>query len=740
MRNRAYASLAGVFLSALALSVPAFAQTADDPIPARVRYFEGTVTVQRAHAAETSAALVNLPLDAGDRIWTDGQGRVELTFGDGTTVWLDHLTTVDVVALPRADGATILRLWGGSLIAERPGVYERTEQTLRVDTAEAGIVLRPQGSYRIDLDDEHRVWLSVYDGTATMTAGELTEIVAAGETTYVEPGTAPAEVADFNTADNDDFSNWQIERWVAMAETQNHVRNRDYVPEAARPYAADLEGNGDWVYYDDFSSYAWRPSVDVGWAPYRNGRWVYSYAGWTWVPYASWGWATVHYGRWHQTPYYGWMWFPGSVYSPGWVSWYAGSGYLGWSPLGYYNRPFLSVNLFFGGHYGYGHGYHGGRNYDYAVRRGGKAVAGQGYARNLDGDRGWTFVDADHFGTGKTELRATSRTAIPRQGTGNAVSFEGKLRPRRPGTLANISGSGRSAVARSGIAQGTGARSTTDRGIGVRPTHPSRGAAESVGGAASRGAIPGAAGDRAKVSPRSGRSAPSTAREARPRSGSGETARPRATPRAGSGSRSDSRAGARPRSGSPSRGSSKPRAGSARRPRSGSAGRPPRTATSGASASAGLSRAAGLPTRANLSGAPAGVRPESPVSRGAISRYAPRTSQYQPQTRAYQPQTRAYQPNTNRYQASPRYSPSRPSATRYSPSIQPRSAVGSRSAPAMPRSFSAPRSFLAPRSVGAPRGSAGRRGGVMSGRSSAPSRGSMGRSSGRTATRRSGRR
>ena len=66
MRNHGHLFFAGTLLLALAVASPAHAQEGNDPIPARVRYFEGTVTVQRAHAAETSPALINLPVDAGD--------------------------------------------------------------------------------------------------------------------------------------------------------------------------------------------------------------------------------------------------------------------------------------------------------------------------------------------------------------------------------------------------------------------------------------------------------------------------------------------------------------------------------------------------------------------------------------------------------------------------------------------------------------------------------------------------
>ena len=91
-------------------------------VPARLRHLEGAVTVQRAAAGETEAAIINLPLGSGDRIWSDEDGRVEIMFEDGTTVWLDGRTTLDFVSLPRTgrEQVTIVRLWTGSLFAQRP--------------------------------------------------------------------------------------------------------------------------------------------------------------------------------------------------------------------------------------------------------------------------------------------------------------------------------------------------------------------------------------------------------------------------------------------------------------------------------------------------------------------------------------------------------------------------------------------------------------------------------------------
>jgi hypothetical protein len=470
----------------------------DGPVPVRVRHFDGAVTVQRASAGETTAALVNLPLDAGDRLWTEARGRVEMMLSDGTLVWLDERTTVDIASLgsERSGTASILRLWSGSLIVQRTGASGE----FRVDSGDGVVSVADRTLARIDVDEARRLWLSVYSGEARMAAGGIVETLGAGRQTYAEPGTAPAESGPFNTADADTFATWQQSRWLAMASTERHVRDRDYLPAEVRPYAAELETSGSWFYHDDFGAYAWRPSVSISWSPYNDGRWVYSYGGWSWVSGASWGWATAHYGRWHHLPARGWVWFPGAVYRPAWVSWYVGGGYVGWCPIGYYNRPFISIGVWFGGGWGYGHGYHGGWGYRYpgqAYPRG-KAVAGRGYARGAQATPGgWTVVSAGDLGQRDAVRRAVARDAVPASATRSARALSGTLRQRdltalgagaavptrtAPGRSVGVRstapGSGvRSATSRPGVrstAPGSGVRSATPR-PGVRSTSPGSG-------------------------------------------------------------------------------------------------------------------------------------------------------------------------------------------------------------------------------------------------------------------------
>lgn len=97
-----------------------------------------------------------------------------------------------------------------------------------------------------------------------------------------------------------------------------------------------LSPYGSWIYLSGYG-WCWQPTVAVStpaWRPYSDrGRWYWSDSGWYWNSDYSWGWAPFHYGRWYHHGHRGWVWTPGTVWGPSWVSWRHTDGYYGWAPL-----------------------------------------------------------------------------------------------------------------------------------------------------------------------------------------------------------------------------------------------------------------------------------------------------------------------------------------------------------------------------------------------------------------------
>ena len=103
----------------------------------------------------------------------------------------------------------------------------------------------------------------------------------------------------------------------------------------------ELSPHGDWVTVGSYG-HCWRPrGIDRNWQPYLNGEWLYTEDGWTWVSYDPWGGDPYHYGTWSRSDAYGWVWIPGTIWAPAWVTWYVGDNDIGWAPV----PPSFSVGV-----------------------------------------------------------------------------------------------------------------------------------------------------------------------------------------------------------------------------------------------------------------------------------------------------------------------------------------------------------------------------------------------------------
>ncbi|MCX7015886.1 MAG: hypothetical protein NTW86_25580 [Candidatus Sumerlaeota bacterium] len=92
---------------------------------------------------------------------------------------------------------------------------------------------------------------------------------------------------------------------------------------------------GTW-FDDPTYGWCWTPTdVAPDWRPYTVGHWEYvDDYGWTWDSDEAWGWATDHYGRWmFNSDLARWVWIPGTEWSPAWVDFRAGDGWIGWAPV-----------------------------------------------------------------------------------------------------------------------------------------------------------------------------------------------------------------------------------------------------------------------------------------------------------------------------------------------------------------------------------------------------------------------
>jgi hypothetical protein len=413
---------------------------------ARVSLIHGDVSTQRGDTSSWSAAALNAPVLAGDRVSTGDKARTELQLDYANTLRLAEHTQANITQLTRSQ----IQIQLGHGMANYT-VLQNSDADAEIDTPNVSIRTgRRESSFRILVTaDDHtevlvrkgEVEVTTPQGGTRVTQGQFITIAGAGEQAQYKIGDAPAR---------DDWDQWNTDRDNLIRNSVSRRHTNDYYVGTE-----DLDSHGTWSEVPDYGQ-VWRPNVGSDWAPYRDGRWVYEpYWGWTWVSYDDWGWAPYHYGRWM---YYdnSWAWWPGPAYgypfyrpiwAPAYVSFFGfgggfgfgfgGWGGIGWLPLGPCDRfhPWYGR---YGGRFGVSdiHAYNRG---GFAPLHGGSRFSNVNLAMRDQHFRGATSVTGREFGTGHMSPHAMGHAELQ-----NAHFSTGKL-PVTPGRE-SYSASGRSAA------------------------------------------------------------------------------------------------------------------------------------------------------------------------------------------------------------------------------------------------------------------------------------------------------
>src|SRR5215468_1328801 len=299
---------------------------------ARLGYMQGSVSFQPAGESEWVEAVMNRPMTTGDRLWTDRDGRAEVELGTATV----HLAPNTGFSFLNLDDRTVQIELSAGTVDLRVRHFDR-DSVFEVDTPnQAWTALQP-GRYRIEAaEDGNYTVVTIREGEAESTGNGQAYMLHAGQRfTLSGTGSLNAEVQQISAPD--DFDNW------------SYSRDRRYDNSRSSQYCSpDLVGMEDLDEYGDWSSdpnygNVWYPRVSTGWAPYRDGHWVWIDPwGWTWVDESPWGYAPSHFGRWASVRGR-WGWIPGprqqrSVYAPALVAFVGAGSFAGgsvaWFPLG----------------------------------------------------------------------------------------------------------------------------------------------------------------------------------------------------------------------------------------------------------------------------------------------------------------------------------------------------------------------------------------------------------------------
>jgi len=302
--------------------------------------------VLREGSAEPEQGVLNLPVGPGDTVRTSGDRRCEIQFDTGTIVRLDFATELRIETILARSLSSLEQLSVMSLVKGRIYVmykeYDRKEM-FQILTPNAAVKMKHNSVALIAAAADGTTEAQVKDGRAQVLFGPAEKRL---DDRTVKKGQRLIVLADH-----------QSELAAALEDTAFELWNKDVnahfdalhegltaLPKPIQKlppavfYFAQAYGNryGEWL-WDDLYGYVWRPFIDNGtypwgWTPYYAGRWSYSGGQMFWVPEEPWGWIPYHLGIWQWDKKHGWVWLPGSMFAPAWVTWDFYFGYACWRP------------------------------------------------------------------------------------------------------------------------------------------------------------------------------------------------------------------------------------------------------------------------------------------------------------------------------------------------------------------------------------------------------------------------
>jgi FecR protein len=297
----------------------------------RLSFVSGDVQIVRTDQSNKwEPAVMNMPVEQGFAIGTNN-GRAEIEFEQGSTLWLAENSVVQFTELALSNGGRITRMTLSEGTAtfntnlSAGDKFEVAAPSFRIDPAN-------KSEFRVGVLSKSGA-VNVFSGKVTVNTEKATQEVDKGQTIAVDRKSS--EFAVKRNPSTDEWDHWVMTRMSAETAEESHTA---LYSDAPFTYGmADLAAYGTWGYFPGFG-YGWQPwGVAAGWAPFMNGNWMmYPSFGWTWISAEPWGWVPYHFGAWQYSPAFGWIWMPGTygMWNAAPVEWFTVGNRVGWAPVG----------------------------------------------------------------------------------------------------------------------------------------------------------------------------------------------------------------------------------------------------------------------------------------------------------------------------------------------------------------------------------------------------------------------
>ncbi len=310
-------------LASLLLVSPVMAQNDPPGRVARVGYSYGQISFADAGSNQWAELIPNRPISIGDSIFVADQGRAELHVGN-SAIRINENTRLSFINL--TDDASQIQLTQGTIVVRVRALSER--EVFEINTPNLNFSVQEPGEYRININPDNTTTIIVRRGVGVAQGDRDVITLREGEQTRFS-GTNLNHTMIARAPAFDTFDQWAFDRDRAE---ENSISAR-YVPRDMVGYQ-QLDEYGNWETHVEYGAIWYPRGISVGWAPYRDGRWVWVAPwGWTWVDRSPWGFAPYHYGRWAYVGHR-WGWVPGRyerhhrpVYAPALVAFVGASNH-----------------------------------------------------------------------------------------------------------------------------------------------------------------------------------------------------------------------------------------------------------------------------------------------------------------------------------------------------------------------------------------------------------------------------
>jgi len=335
----------------------------------------GSPSIHRSNGAVDQASA-NAPIGPGDILITGASEQVELVFDTGTVVNLGedsrlHVRTIAAESISTQTTVTALSLEQGAVHIDYR--QRSREEIFQLLTSNGAVKLSDESRSEIIVDEVTRV--RVFEGKALVRhdvpdadqdAQEETKVIAGREVEFDSRGHATRRRVGAG-------GGTELSRWASSRRKNRSLHQRGPLPGGLPRLPPVVEtfvrGDsyryGEWIADDVYGS-VWRPYANDNyplgrWQPFLYGSWSPLVGQAFWVPLEPWGWAPYHFGLWTWDGRYGWLWIPGSEFTPARVVWDEDATRYGWRPVTLWDWYWMSAFLPGGHSCGYGLPYYLGR-------------------------------------------------------------------------------------------------------------------------------------------------------------------------------------------------------------------------------------------------------------------------------------------------------------------------------------------------------------------------------------------